>query len=797
MKTDSNDPSINWVTDFSYKSPWVSPLIGLQLILLAACGGSSDDGTPMPPPPPTAQNNAPVAQAGADQAASATVRVLLDGSGSTDADSDPITYAWTLAQQPATSQSILDDSTLAQPRFTPDVAGAYIIDLVVSDGTDTSTADQVIITVTDNSASQMIGAAGGEVVSADGLMTLTVPAEALANDENITITLVTPDQQDAFLGDEFDGIGDIETVYNLTPDGLAFAMPVNVNMKADGNPVIDSTTLGGAMQFLITSDGTTAELLGDLTINADADTASITVSGTLEHFSPLVYSPHFRNEMSSQDFFTWNIAGVPDIVVSGEMSTVTASIESAIVRMDITDYLDTFNIDSSNSGVFEPIGLDDGRGAMVGTDVSRSLDIQYQCSKIGTITYKAFLFMRTFEAADQPPEISSVFDDSITTVIATKQVTCEAAPPPPSNRIQAGINSVPASLTDIEAVQVGLLLNLLIIDAVGSVSNDPHALFASAQGWILYNLVLGVVVLNGSSPDATEPTFGIQMVSSELPNGNIAGMFFRHGTGTFGSTQCDYDPVEETLFNFCQAYQGTGFDANPVGNTHNTTQMTYTTTRSVGVIELDTTTERYIENEFVPAGSIRATARSTVRLDLTGPLLVLSASFSPDSFLSLVETDGTVTEVGVFPDADARKIRCVDNLCAITVFDDGAGQGALRLLTWDGLTEPTIIDTPIVVGDGPVSTDLIALLNGNYLIVSTGFNDHTVSLTEVTAAGVMVSSNTSPAPTGCMQPAHAAFFIPDGVAEEAQVVGTCFASNQYFVLDITNGAQGFEIVSLP
>ena len=63
-------------------------------LLVAACSGSSDDdggGTsPPPPPPPPA---APVANAGVDRTVQEMTMVSLSGSA-TDANGDPITYAW-------------------------------------------------------------------------------------------------------------------------------------------------------------------------------------------------------------------------------------------------------------------------------------------------------------------------------------------------------------------------------------------------------------------------------------------------------------------------------------------------------------------------------------------------------------------------------------------------------------------------------------------------------------------------------------------------------------------------------
>ena len=102
--------------------------------LLVACGGS----TP---------NQAPVADAGADQAVAVGTEVSVSGNASTDADGDTLTFAWTLDTVPDGSGATLSAADSAQAAFTPDVEGDYTLTLTVSDGQD-SDSDTVTITAT-------------------------------------------------------------------------------------------------------------------------------------------------------------------------------------------------------------------------------------------------------------------------------------------------------------------------------------------------------------------------------------------------------------------------------------------------------------------------------------------------------------------------------------------------------------------------------------------------------------------------------------------------------------------------
>jgi hypothetical protein len=91
-------------------------------------------------------NNLPVANAGQDQSVEEGQTVQLDGSASSDADNDVLTYEWT-----APEGITLSDVTDARPTFTaPSVKqdSALTFKLVVKDGKEQSVSDGVIVTVT-------------------------------------------------------------------------------------------------------------------------------------------------------------------------------------------------------------------------------------------------------------------------------------------------------------------------------------------------------------------------------------------------------------------------------------------------------------------------------------------------------------------------------------------------------------------------------------------------------------------------------------------------------------------------
>lgn len=93
-------------------------------------------------------NSAPVANAGPNQNVVTGNMVTLDGTGSSDANNDGLTYAWTIVAVPALSSLVAVDMNLSlpSPQFTPDVDGGYAFSLVVNDGAVNSTPDNVLIT---------------------------------------------------------------------------------------------------------------------------------------------------------------------------------------------------------------------------------------------------------------------------------------------------------------------------------------------------------------------------------------------------------------------------------------------------------------------------------------------------------------------------------------------------------------------------------------------------------------------------------------------------------------------------
>jgi len=75
----------------------------------------------------------PVADAGASQTAVVGQTVVLDGTGSSDANLLPLSYQWSFTSIPPRSIAVIGNPTAARPTFVPDVPGKYIAQLIVTD----------------------------------------------------------------------------------------------------------------------------------------------------------------------------------------------------------------------------------------------------------------------------------------------------------------------------------------------------------------------------------------------------------------------------------------------------------------------------------------------------------------------------------------------------------------------------------------------------------------------------------------------------------------------------------------
>ena len=130
-------------------------------------------------------NSLPIANAGPDQTVVVGQTVQLDGSGSSDADGDPLTFAWSLVSRPVGSVATLSSATVVKPTFVADVSGTYVVQLIVNDGKVNSSPDTVMITT--GNTRPVANAGPDQNVNVGSLVQLDgrIPAQELLSAGNV------------------------------------------------------------------------------------------------------------------------------------------------------------------------------------------------------------------------------------------------------------------------------------------------------------------------------------------------------------------------------------------------------------------------------------------------------------------------------------------------------------------------------------------------------------------------------------------------------------------------------------
>ncbi len=134
--------------------------------LTVSSGGQSSSATVMV----STGNIPPVANAGPNQTVVVGSTVTLDGSGSFDANSNPLTYAWFISSKPSGSQATLTGAGTVNPTFVADVAGNYVIQLLVNDGISNSNIG--VVTISTVSSPPVANAGPNQVVDIGTLVQL-------------------------------------------------------------------------------------------------------------------------------------------------------------------------------------------------------------------------------------------------------------------------------------------------------------------------------------------------------------------------------------------------------------------------------------------------------------------------------------------------------------------------------------------------------------------------------------------------------------------------------------------------
>ncbi len=140
----------------------------------------------------TTRNTAPLAKAGRNRSVKAGDSVQLDGSASSDADRDALSYRWSFLSRPAGSNAVLSGADTVAPAFVADMPGTYVAQLMVGD----ALASSIPVTAS-------IAAAGSQAITLSpdplnlntivtGTLTVTLPSPAGAGGQVVNLYVSDP-----------------------------------------------------------------------------------------------------------------------------------------------------------------------------------------------------------------------------------------------------------------------------------------------------------------------------------------------------------------------------------------------------------------------------------------------------------------------------------------------------------------------------------------------------------------------------------------------------------------------------
>ena len=300
---------------------------------LSGCGGGTTTAT-------ATTNVAPTANPGASQNVLVGAVVSMDGSASKDPDGGTLTFKWTLIGKPVGSAATLTNSSYPNPKFTADLAGNYVLSLVVNDGKKDSAVASVSVTATTANAAPVANAGSNQNVTIGSTVTLDGTASSDANNDSLTYkwTLQSkPSNSSAAMS----SLTSAKPTFKAELAGTYVATLVVSDGKANSDVAVVSVLASVANSLPVAKAGATQNVVVGTSVTLDG-TASTDANGdSLTYKWSLLYKPtgslaSLTSASSSKPTFTADTVGtfVVSLIVndgkadSAEVSSTTVIAEA-------------------------------------------------------------------------------------------------------------------------------------------------------------------------------------------------------------------------------------------------------------------------------------------------------------------------------------------------------------------------------------------------------------------------------------------------------------------------------------
>lgn len=245
-------------------------------------------------------NSPPVANAGPNQTVAAGATVTLNGTGSSDVDGDPLTYAWTLITRPVGSTAVLTNATSVSPAFVADKPGSYTAQLVVRDGKVNSPPDTVVITT--QNTPPVANAGPGQTVTIGALVQLNGSASTDVDGDTLT--------------------------YQWSLITLPAGSTAVISNAALVNPTFRADRAGAYVAQLVVSDGKGNSPPATVTVTTggtQAPTANAGINQTVKHGAQVTLTGSGTDPQSRPLTFLWSLTTRPAGSAATLSSTTSAT----------------------------------------------------------------------------------------------------------------------------------------------------------------------------------------------------------------------------------------------------------------------------------------------------------------------------------------------------------------------------------------------------------------------------------------------------------------------------------------
>ena len=171
----------------SAKPTFKADLAGTYVAILIVSDGKASSEIAVVSVLASVANSAPVAKAGTNQNVVVGTTITLDGSASSDANGDTLTYKWSLLYKPTNSLASLTSASSSKPTFTADTVGTYVVSLVVNDGqVDSAAVSSTTVIAEVLNVAPVANAGPAQTVLINSTVTLTGAASTDANADKLT-----------------------------------------------------------------------------------------------------------------------------------------------------------------------------------------------------------------------------------------------------------------------------------------------------------------------------------------------------------------------------------------------------------------------------------------------------------------------------------------------------------------------------------------------------------------------------------------------------------------------------------